>query len=268
MKKILLFALLTAGCGGGAGYTSTPTPTPAVPQSAIVTGQFNLGLTSAHGGGKTYIYTNFAPTGTTSSGTISTTFSGSPDTLVCPANDVSKCIGNDPSTPITPTGTIDGQKVTITVAFPVTSGTDTLTLLGIEPGANFVGSYTDTLGDTGTFAAVSASTSSGTYTGTFNSTSHPLTIAPSITLIFTQDATFHLTATATILNSPCVSSLTLTGQAIGQAFTLNDAVNQATIIALPTGGSYSFSYNFKPTSPACPGDSGMGQISNPDPWGY
>jgi hypothetical protein len=268
MKKLWLFALLAAGCGGGAGYTSTPTPTPAVPQNAIVTGQFNLGLTSAHGGGKTYIYTNFAPTGTTSSGAISTTFSGSPDTLVCPANDVSKCIGNNPSALITPTGAIDGQNVTITIAFPVTSGTDTLTLVGTEPGSNFFGTYTDTLGDTGTFTAVSTSTPGGTYTGTLNSTSHPLTIAPSISLTFSQDATFHLTGTATILNSPCVQSLTFTGQAIGQAFTLNDAVNEASIVALPTGATYNFSYRFESTSPACPGDVGMGQISNPDPWDY
>jgi hypothetical protein len=141
-------------------------------------------------------------------------------------------------------------------------------LVGTVSGTTISGTYTDTLGDTGTWTAVNSPTFSGTYTGTFNSTSHPLTIPPSITLAIAQDAAFHLTGTANILSSPCVSSLTVTGQAIGQAFTLNDAVNQATIIALPTGGTYSFSYNFKSTSPACPGDSGMGQFSNPDPWGY
>jgi len=70
------------------------------------------------------------------------------------------------------------------------------------------------------------------------------------------------------LNSPCVQSLTFAGQAVGQAFTLTDAAKEATIIALPTSDSYTFSYNFKSTSIACPGDFGMGQISNPDPWGY
>lgn len=266
MKKLLLFTLLAAGCGGGGGYTSTPTPT--LPQNAVVTGQFNLGLTSTHGGGKTYIYTNFAPAGTTSSGTISSTFSGSPNTLVCPANDVSKCVGTDPAAPITPSGTVDGQNLTITVSVPGSAGADTLTLVGTVSGTNISGTYTDTLGDTGTWIAAKTATFSGSFTGTFNSSSHPLTIAPSITLTITQDATFHLTATATVLNSPCVQSLTFTGQAIGQAFTLNDATNQAAIIALPSGDAYSFSYNFKSSSPACPGDTGMGQVSNLDPWGY
>jgi hypothetical protein len=269
MKKLWLFALLTAGCGGG-GYSSPSTyaPAPTVPQNARVTGPFNLGLTSNHGNGKTYIYTNFAPTGTTSSGAISDTFSGSSDTLVCPANDVRTCVGTNPSAPITPTGTLDGQNLTITVSVPSSAGTDTLTLVGTVSGTIISGAYTDTLGDAGTWTAVNAPIFGGTYTGTLNSTSHPLTIAPSITLVIAEDATFHLTGTATILNSPCVQSLTFTGQAVGQAFTLNDTVNQATIIALPTNGTYGFSYNFTPASPACPSDSGLGSLANPFPWDY
>ena len=91
---------------------------------------------------------------------------------------------------------------------------------------------------------------------------------PSITVVLAQDSTYHLTATASILSSPCVSSLTLTGQASGQAFILSDAAKEATIIAVPSSGDYNFRYNFTSASPACPGDTGLGHFSNPDPWGY
>jgi hypothetical protein len=61
-----------------------------------------------------------------------------------------------------------------------------------------------------------------------------------------QDASFNLTGTATIMNSPCMSSLTFTGQAIGEAFSLTDAASKARIIAVPTGNNFTFSYKFEP----------------------
>ena len=77
------------------------------------------------------------------------------------------------------------------------------------------------------------------------------------------------------MNSSCISSLTLSGQAIGDAFSLTDATSKVSIIALPTlpdGNSFTFSYKFDPTAPSCAGDFGRGvltiNLSLGDPWAY
>ena len=250
MKRILLFALLAAGCGGG--YLPNSTPTTPVAQNASVTGQYDLVLASTNGHSMTNIYTNFIQTGTT--------FTGSPDTLVCPSNDLLQCKGNDAS--ITPSGTVSGQNVTIMISLPSTAGADTLTMVGSATGPNLAGTYTDSLGDAGTWTAVAAGTFSGTYSGTFNSTSNPLPIAPTILMTLGQDARFNLTGTATIMNSPCISSLAFLGQAIGGAFSLTDGASGAVIIGVPNGNGFNFHYNFAPTAARCAGDFGLGTVSN------
>jgi len=58
-------------------------------------------------------------------------------------------------------------------------------------------------------------------------------IAPTISIEQGQDLTSHLTGKATLMNSPCISSLALSN-ALGDALSLSDAVNKAFIIALPT----------------------------------
>lgn len=258
MKKLALFALLAAGCGGG--YTPAPNPPP-VAQDAVVSGQYSLRLTSTMGPGTTNINTNFTQTGKT--------FTGASNTLVCPSSDLSQCIGGDAAvTPITPTGTVNGSQVSITISFPSGSQTRTVTMIGTVSGSAS-GTYTDSLGDVGTWTATSANPLTATFTGTFNSTSHPLTIPPTISISLTQDASFNLTGTATIMNSPCIAALTFTGQAIGQAFTLTDSANKAQIIALPNGGDPNFSYTFAPTAPHCAGDAGIGVIAiQSGPWDY
>jgi hypothetical protein len=83
-----------------------------------------------------------------------------------------------------------------------------------------------------------------------------------------QDASFNLSGTATVTNS-AISSLTLSGQAIGEAFSLTDAASKAAIIALPTGNNFAFSYNFDPTATSCAGDFGRGEVTtNQSPWDY
>jgi hypothetical protein len=82
---------------------------------------------------------------------------------------------------------------------------------------------------------------------TFNSISNPLPIDPTILFTLSQDASFNLTGSATIMNSPCISSLTLSGRAIGGAFSVADAGNEAVITALPGVNSLNFSYNSKST---------------------
>jgi hypothetical protein len=260
-----------AGCGGG---SEAPLTTP-VTQNVSITGQYNLVLTSMNGQGTTNIYTDFTQTGAI--------FTGAAHTLVCPSNDLSQCKGDDaPVISIAPSGTISGTNVTIVISFPSTTGADTVTMVGSATGTSLAGTYTDSLGDSGTWTASTAIHPFGPppgvydYSGTFNSTSNPLLIAPTIFIELGQDASSHassnLTGRATIMNSPCISSLALSGLAIGDAFSLTDAASKASIIALPTlptGNSFTFSYKFEPTAASCPGDFGRGVLTiNPSPFDY
>jgi len=255
MRGMFLFAVLAVGCG-----SSIPAPKPSIPD-ASVTGPYNLVLTSTNGHGTTNIYTRFTQT--------RTTFTGVGSTLACPSNDVSQCQGQDASDiSITPSGTINGANVSIVISVPTTPVVDTVTMTGTATGTYLAGTYTDSLSDTGTWTASAAGLLSGNYSGTFNSTSNPLAIAPTILMTLAQDTRFHLTGTAMIMSSPCISSLTLSGQAIGGAFSLTDAASKAHIIALPTNSGFTFSYNFAPTAPSCAGDFGLGMVTNQDPWGY
>jgi len=250
-----------AGCGGG-GMAPPTTPTTPVTQNVSIIGQYNLVLTSTNGQGTSNIYTDFTQTGTT--------FTGAANTLVCPANDLSKCKGGNASLiSIAPSGTVSGTNVTIVISFPSTTGADTVTMDGSATRIGLAGTYTDSQGDGGSWTASSASTLTGSYGGTFNSTSNPLPIAPTIMLSLVQASSgFGLTGTATIMNSPCISSLTLSGQAIGGAFSLTDTKSEAVIIALPTANGFTFSYKFEPTAPSCAGDFGNGTVTNSNPWSY
>jgi hypothetical protein len=268
---LVSLAVAFAGCGGG----SQAPPTTPVTQNASVAGQYNLVLTSTNGRGTTNIYTDFTQTGTT--------FTGAGNTLVCPSNDLSQCKGGDaPDIAITPSGTVSGANVTMVISFPGTGGADTVTMVGSAKGTSLVGTYTDSLGDSGTWTASAAMHPLGPppgvydYSGTFNSTSNPLLIAPTILVELGQDASSiassNVTGKATIMHSPCISSLALSGQAIGDAFSLTDAASKVSIIALPTlptGNSFTFSYKFEPTAAGCAGDSGRGVLTiMTSPWDY
>jgi hypothetical protein len=268
----LLIAAVTgvSGCGSSTSSTSAAaSPSPGT-QNASITGQYNLVLTSANGQATTNIYTDFTQTGTI--------LTGAADTLVCPSNDVSLCIGDG----IAPSGTLSGVNVTITVSFPASAGTVTVTMVGSAKGTSLTGAYTDSFGDSGTWTASASIYRFGPppsvidYSGTLNSASNPLPIMQTIFLELGQDASSNastkLTGKATIMNSPCVSSLTFSGQAIGDAFSLTDAASKVSIIALPTqptGNSFTFSYEFEPTAASCAGDSGRGVLTmNSSPWDY
>jgi hypothetical protein len=266
MKKIWLLALLFSGCGGG-GYTKTSTstipPTTPVPEGAKVTGRYDVVLTSTKGHGTTYIYTNFTQSGKT--------FTGAANTVVCP-NALSQCVGDDsPVVSITPSGIVNGSDVTIMISFPGAAGADTVTMVGAAtgPGTDISGTSTNTQGDAGTFSAFVAGAVTLTLSGTFNSTPNPLPIAPTILIALTeaQDGTFHLTGTATIMNSPCISSLTLSGQAVGDALKLSDNASKVHILVVPGSNNLIFSYSFEPDAPSCAGDFGLGMTST-SPWDY
>jgi hypothetical protein len=270
---LLIAAVIgVSGCGGGSTYSSTSSSPDA--QNASVTGQYNLVLTSTNGRGTTNIYTDFTQTGAA--------FTGTTDTLVCPSNDLSKCEGdNSLVIPVTPSGSVRGANVTITISFPNSAGVDTITMVGIATGTNLAGNYTDSLGDIGTWTASAPIHPFGPspgvydYSGTFNSTANPLLIPPTIFIELGQDTISNLTGKATITNLPCISSLTLSGHAIGDAFIVNDAQSNARIIALPTqptvptGDSFAFSYKFEPSAASCAGGVGRGIVTlNSSPWDY
>jgi hypothetical protein len=266
-----LLALITAvvivlgGCGGSTFSPSlAPSSPPSVIQNASVSGRYDVVLTSTNGHGTTSIYTNFTQTGAT--------FTGAENTVVCPIS-VSQCVGDDsPIVSIVPSGSVSGADVTIVISFPGATTADTVTMAGTAkgPGTDITGTYTDTLGDAGSFNAFAAGPGgAGTYSGTFNSTPNPLTIAPTIliTLAELPDGAFHLSGTATIMNSPCISSLTLSGEAVGDALKLTDDVNKAHILIVPGAANYIFSYSFESDAPSCAGDFGTGKTDT-SPWDY
>jgi len=198
-------------------------------------------------------------------------------------NDSSQCQGGDPSViAITPSGTVSGANVTMVISFPGTVGAHTVTMVGTMTATALNGTYIDSLGDSGTWTASAAIYPLGPppgvndYGGTFNSTSNPLLIAPTILVELGQDPSSRVRSNvagkATIMHSPCISSLTLSGQAIGDAFSLTDAVSKASIIVLPTpsaASSFTFSYKFEPTAASCAGDFGRGVLAiSSSPWDY
>jgi hypothetical protein len=268
----------STGCGSTTtSATNSPGGQPSQPTQSLLTfsGQYDLVLTSTSGRGTTTIYTNFAQTGGT--------FTGAPNTLVCPSNNLSQCKGLDfPVTSISPSGTISGKDITIVLSYPAMAGVDTVTMAGSATGTSLAGTFSDSLGDSGTWTASTALRPIPSfpavyhYTGTFNSASDPLLISPTIHLELGRDTNFKpdffVQARATILNSPCISSLALSGQAIGDAVSLTDTVSKASIIALPiprVANSFTFNYRFESTAPSCAGDFGSGQLTmDPQPWDY
>ena len=265
LALITNIAIVLGGCGGSPlSPSAAPSAPPSVPTNASVNGRYDVALTSTNGRGTTLIYTNFTQTGAT--------FTGAENTVVCPTS-VSQCVGDDsPVISIKPSGSVSGAEVTIVISFPGAAAVDTVTMTGDAsgPGTDITGAYTDSLGDAGSFKAFAAGPGGGgTYTGTFNSTVNPLTIAPTILITLTElhDEAFHLTGTASIMNSPCISSLTLSGQAVGDALKLTDEVNKAHILIVPGARNYIFSYSFEPDAPRCAGDSGTG-MTDASVWDY
>src|SRR4030095_15015969 len=268
MKKIALLALFASGCGSGYLQTPAPvTPPTSGPPDHILNGRNDIFLFSTNGNDQTSIFTNFTRTGTT--------FTGAANSVVCP-KDLSQCVGDDsPVVSIIPSGTVNGVDVTITITFAGVAGEDTVTMVGAitGPGEEITGTYTDSLGDAGTFQALPAGVffgGSDTHNGTFNSTPHPLAIAPTILFTVTElhDLGFHLTGTATIMNSPCISSLTLSGEEVGDAVKLTDQAAKAHILILPGALDLAFIYSFEPDAPSCAGDFGLGMTTDPNPWEY
>jgi hypothetical protein len=266
MKMTVLLALFAWGCGGGYTKSSTPTTSPTA-QNASVTGRYDIFLTSTNGNDPRSIFTNFTPTGTT--------FTGAANSVVCPKA-MSQCVGDDsPIVSIIPTGSVSGSDITLTISYPSGAGADTVTIVGAAtgPGKDITGSYTDSLGDAGTFMAFPSGVffgGSDTHNGTLNSTPHPLAIAPTILIKLTEvhDAGFHVTGTATIMNLPCISSLTLTGEEVGDALKVSDESAKAHMLILPGSTNFLFSYSFDQDAPSCAGDFGFGTTTDPDPWGY
>ena len=272
-RVFMILVPVFAGCGSGS-QPPAPGPTPIVP-NIVISGQYNLLLTSKDGQTTTNIYANFTPTGAG--------FVGAGNTLVCPRNDSSQCKGGGaPGISIVPSGTVKGTNVSIAISFPTGGTSDTVTMVGSATMAGLSGTYSDTLGDSGSWTASVAIYPFGPpgsvydYAGSFNSTPNPLLIAPTISLELGRDpvtqTASNVAGKATVTNSPCISSLTLSGQAIGDALSLTDTVNNASVLALPNSpgtSSFNFSYKFDSDAPACAGDFGRGTLTiNLPGWDY
>jgi hypothetical protein len=256
-STLLLAVVLLTGCsslekvlgiGGGGGGT---------PKNATVSGPYTVVVTSTKNNGTISVYVNIAmPSGTALSGT--------PNTLVCQGNVVANCVGNDPPVSTdTFIGTVSGNNVQISLSYPNTQGTDTVTLTGTVSGKSISGTYTDSQGDGGTWTATQSSSPAGTLSGTINSTSNPLTIPPTLTAVISEGQNFALTGTATIQNWPCFASLNFSsGMAIGGALTLGDSANNVLIIGVPSGAkTFSIEYRVGSSAPACSGDMGTGTLT-------
>ena len=255
-STFLVFALLLTGCssldkalglGGGGGGT---------PKNATVSGAYTVVATSTKNNGTTNVYVNV----TMQSGT---SLSGTSNTLVCQGNIVANCVGNDPPVSDTFIGTVSGNSVQINLSYANGQGTDTITLTGTVSGTSISGTYTDSQGDAGTWTATLSSSPAGTLSGTINSTSNPLTILPTITVVTTEGQSSALTGTATIQNWQCFSSLDFSsGLAIGGAFTLSDSTNNVVIIGVPSGSkTFSIGYQVGSSALACAGDHGTGTLN-------
>ena len=264
MRLSLTYLLLGGVAIGlvGCGSASYAPPTTTTAQNATVNGQFNVVLTSTIGGGTTNVYTELTQNG----GTLT----GSEDTLVCSENDLSRCVGGDAAASVTASGTVNGSNVTIGISLSSTAGANRIRLTGTATGTSIAGTYTDTSGDSGIWTGLTAvhpfgpPPSVNDYSGTFNSTVSPLAIAPTISIELGKDAASSLTGGAIILNSPCVSGLTLSGHAIGDALRLSDANSKVSIIALPSlpgATNFNFSYKFDARAGTCAGDAGRGNVT-------
>ena len=251
---LLVFVLLLGGCseldkalGIGSGGGS--------PKNATVSGAYTVVETSTKNSAVTNVYVDIAmQSGTSLAGTSST--------LVCPGNVIANCIGNDPPSVATFVGTVSGNSVQILLSYPNAQGTDTVTLTGAVSGTSISGTYTDSQGDAGTWAATQSSSPAGTISGTINSTVNPLTIPPTITVMTTEGQNSALTGTATVQNWTCYMSLNFsTGLVIGGAFTLSDPTNNVAFVAVPSGtGSFNVAYQVGKSALRCAGDHGTGTL--------
>ena len=254
---ILAFVLFLTGCnsldkalgiGGGGGGT---------PKNATVAGAYTIIATSTKNSALTNVYVNVAMQ-------FGTSLAGTSNTLVCLGNVVTNCVGdNPPASAVTFVGTVSGNSVQINLSYPVTQGTDTITLTGTVSGTSVSGTYTDSQGDAGTWTAMQSSAVAGTLSGTINSTLNPLTIPPSITVVIAEGQNSALTGTATLQSWPCFASLNLsTGLAIGGAFTLSDTSHDVVLLAVPSGAStFNVAYQVGASAATCAGDRGTGTLT-------
>jgi len=221
----------------------------------------------------TTIYSHFVQSGEQ--------ITGGSNTLVCPGNDVGQCKGgDDPATPVTVQGKVRGINVVLDISFTGISGADTFTLTGLATGTTLGGSYTDSLGDAGSWTATPAMHPFGpppgvyNYTGSLNSTANPLTIPPTLSLQLggTGASASNLSGNGMVQSWPCVSSLSVTGQQFGDAFTMTDTTSKIAILVIPadsTGTNFLFNYRFDSGAPSCAGDTGLGTLAlQPSPFDY
>lgn len=207
-----VLALALAGCGATSGNNLALTP-----------GNWSVTATSSGAGGTFYIGGNLTQTGSSLAGTMQFVGSG--------------CFG--PSTPANFTGTVNGNKLTLTspsVAGQVitVTGTGTAGASGATVSA-LTGTYTVAggcgAGDAGTVTANAVPSINGTWSGPiqddYENPNAVVSIALTQASTASSDGTFALTGTLTYTNSACFSSGTIqAGSATiaGSSVMINNAI--------------------------------------------
>lgn len=255
-QPLLCFAVLLVGCGGGGAGSPNPGPTP---QGANVTGQWTFIATDT-ASNKTAVFANLTSQGGGSY------FAAGVDSATCDLT-TAQCqiINNTPNVNITVSSTNQLQ-VTLSNVINVATGTPvTVNATGTvnSAGTQMSGNWTSSSGASGTWQGQTANSFTGNYTGTANSTVSPSPIPIGVSLAVTQDASHNLTASATLTNSSCFTTLSLNGHAVGGAFYLTTSSG-----ALVVGGiednfnaPNTLLFGYQIVSGCGAGDQGQGSIT-------
>jgi len=215
-QPLLCLAVLFAGCGGSGGGSASPGPTP---QAANVTGQWTFIATDT-ASNKTAVFANLTSQGGGSY------FATGVDSATCDLT-TAQCqiVNNTPNVNITVSSTNQLQVALSNVINVATGVAVTVNATGTvnAAGTQMSGNWTSSSGASGTWQGQTATSFTGSYTGTANSTVAPSPIPISVSLTVTQDTSYNLTASATLTNSSCFTTLTFSGHAVGGAFYLVDS---------------------------------------------
>ncbi|MFZ0885012.1 MAG: hypothetical protein WAN14_16545 [Candidatus Acidiferrales bacterium] len=243
----------TTGNGGGGG---NPPPN--------VQGMWSISTVSNAGNPPNVIYINLTQT-------QDTFFAASGSIVNCSANttppfipDLTESCNGGSGAILTATGgggnsdavngtvASDGTiQATVSLAECNTGGAGcTITATGNVSGSQMTGTYTSSIGDTGSFTGTMQGSVAGTYTGSLSGPS----LAEAMTINVTQNADYSLSGTVTLTNCSVIQSFTIQqANTIGGAFAVTIPGSSNTWIGVTPAGNNSWFVDFQitGTSSAC-----------------
>jgi hypothetical protein len=257
MKKVLsglvfLIVFTLASCGSTPSNSGGPG---GGPQPATVQGKWTIHATSTQGQGTALALFDF----TGAPGNLS-----SAAAMICNLTPNVACIGSlIGNGTVTAQGTVqaNGAMTANITETPTTSSPCVVAITGTLTGNAMTGSYNG-CADGGTFTGSNDPSSTGTYSGQLNSTANPTLIPTSFSANVNEAPDFTLTASATLTNSVCFSSLSFGSPsiAIGEAMFLQDTQHGVYVLAIPGVSPPNLAYVVSPTS-FCSSDKGQGSIT-------